>query len=109
MSAVKKVDFQLAMSLLCYINFHGWQVLPSSESVFSLMPEALHEANNRVAIITTGMNEAGPALKRTKKIYCSYSTEDPARIGRFAAEHRPTKESQHFTVQDSTAHLLKKQ
>ena len=35
-----------------------------------------------------------------------YSTE---KYGRYAAEHGPNEVSQHFTVPESTAHLLKKQ
>ena len=95
------------MSLLRY--FSRTASLPPSESVPSLMPEALREANKRVASIATGTEEAGPPPKRTKKTYSSYSAEDRARIGRYAAEHGPTKASRHFTVPESTAHLLKKQ
>ena len=75
----------------------------------SLTPEALREANKRVASIATGTDEAGPAPKRTKKAYSSYSADDRARIGRYSAEHGPTKASQHFRVPESTARLLKKQ
>ena len=39
----------------------------------------------------------------------SYSTEDHAHIGRYAAKNRPTKELWNFMVPESTAHLLKKQ
>ena len=92
------------MSLLRY--FSRTASLPSSESVPSLTPEALREANKRVASIVTGMDEAGPTPKKT---YSSYSAEDHARIGRYAAEHGPTKALQHFTVPESTARLLKKQ
>ena len=90
------------MSLLRY--FSRTASLPSSESVTSLTPEALREANKRVASIATGTDEAGPAPKKT---YPSYSAEDRAR--RYAAEHGPTKASRHFTVPESTARLLKKQ
>ena len=39
----------------------------------------------------------------------SYSAEDRAHIGRYAAEHGTTKASRHFMVPESTARLLKKQ
>ena len=75
----------------------------------SLTPEALRKANKRVASIVTGTDEAGPAPKCRKKTYSSYSAQDRARIGRYAAEHGPTKATRHFTVPESTARLLKKQ
>ena len=59
--------------------------------------------------IATRIDEAGPAPKRTKKAYPSYSTEDRARIRQYAAEHGPTKAPRHFPVPESTARLLKKQ
>ena len=39
----------------------------------------------------------------------SYSAEDRAHIGRYAAKHGTTKASRHFTVPESIARLLKKQ
>ena len=54
-------------------------------------------------------DEDGPAPKRAKIAYSSYSAEDRACIGRYAAEHGPTKASRHFTVPESMARLLKKQ
>lgn len=66
------------MSLLHYFSRTG--SLPSSESVPSLTPEALCEANKRVASIATETDEAGPAPKRTKKTYSTYSAEDRARM-----------------------------
>ena len=53
--------------------------------------------------------------KRSKTAYTSYSAEDRACIGKYAAEHGPTKASRHFSslfeqpVPKSTARLLKKQ
>ena len=78
-------------------------------TVPSLMPEALRKANKRVASLSREVSEAGPALNHAKKTYSSYFAEDRACIGRYAAEYRPTKALQHFTVPESTAHLLKKQ
>ena len=78
-------------------------------TVPSLMPEALRKANKRVASLSREISEADPALKHAKKTYPSYFAEDCACIGRYAAEHRPTKTLLHFTVPESTAHLLKKQ
>ena len=74
-----------------------------------LTREALHKANKRVASVATGTDNTGPAPKRAKKMYSSYSAEDCAGIGRYAAEHRPAKASRCLTVQESTARLLKKQ
>ena len=87
-------------------------LLPSSGSVPSLMPESLREANKRVASLC---EETSPVPKRSKTAYTSYSAEDRACIGKYAAEHGPTKASRHFSslferpVPESTAHLLKKQ
>ena len=53
-------------------------------------------------------DEAGPGRKHANNTFSSYSTEDHARIERHAAEHKPTKASQHFTIPESTARLLKK-
>ena len=39
----------------------------------------------------------------------SYSAEDHAHIGKYAAKNGPTKETWHFTVPESTTRLLKKQ
>ena len=75
----------------------------------SLPKEALVEANKRVASLTRETDDAGPAPKRAKKNYATYSPEDCSKIGRYAAKHGPTKTSRHFTVPESTARLLKKQ
>ena len=61
------------------------------KSVASLTLEALCESNKRVMSLSTETDEAGPAPKRTKITYSSYSTEDLACIGRYAAEHGLTK------------------
>ena len=45
----------------------------------------------------------------TQKNYAIYSPEDCSKVGQYAAEHGLTKASQHFTVPESTARLLKKQ
>ena len=92
------------MSLLHY--FTPTLDLPSSRSVLSLKPKALHKANKRLASLSRESDDAGPGSKHAKNIY---STDDHAHIGRYAAEHGPTKPSQHFTVHESTASLLKKQ
>ena len=76
---------------------------------FSLIPEALHEANKKAASLSREPHEAGPGPKCAKNTYSSYSAENRARIGRYAAEHGPTKASWHFTVPKSTARLLEKQ
>ena len=53
--------------------------------------------------------------KRSKTAYTSYFTDDRACIGKYAAEHGPTKASRHFSsllerpVLESTSCLLKKQ
>ena len=94
-------------SLLRY--FTPTTSLPSSGSTPSLPKEALVEANKRVASLTRETDDAGPAPKRAKKNYATYSPEDRSKIGRYAAEHGPTKASRHFTVPESTARLLKKQ
>ena len=53
--------------------------------------------------------------ERSKTAYTSYSAEDRAYIGKYAAEHGPTKASRHFSslferpVPESIARLLKKQ
>ena len=65
---------------------------------FSLIPEALHEANKRVVSLSREPHEAGPGPKCAKNTYSSYFAEDRARIGRYAAEHGKTKASQHFMV-----------
>lgn len=44
-----------------------------------------------------------------RKKHSSYSAEDRALIGKYAAEHGPTKASRHFKVPESTARLMKKQ
>ena len=75
----------------------------------SLTPEALREANKRFASLAMGTDEAGPAPKWTKKSYSNYSPEERVHIGKYAAEHEPTKASRHVIVPESTAHLLKKQ
>ena len=82
--------------------------MPSSGSVALLMPEALRKANKRVASLSTEADETGQAPKHAKKTYFNYSAEDRACIGRYAAEHGPTKASWHFTVPESTVRLLKK-
>ena len=78
------------MSLLRY--FTPSSQLPSSGSVPSLMPESLREANKRVASLC---EETNPVPKRSKTAYTSYSADDRACIGKYAAEHSPTKASQH--------------
>ena len=101
---------QSAMSLLRY--FTPSSRLPSSGSVPSLMPESLREANKRVANLC---EETSPVPKRSKTAYISYSAEDRACIGKYAAEHDSTKASWHFSslferpVPESPACLLKKQ
>ena len=64
------------MSLLRY--FSQTSNLPSSGYVPSLRPEALHEANKRVASLSRQPNEPSLGPKRAKN--CSYSAEDCARI-----------------------------
>ena len=91
------------MSLLSY--FTPTSDLPSSGSALSLKPKALHEANKRFASLSRECDDAGPGSKHAKNIY---STDDRAHIGRYAAEHGPTKALRHFTVPESTASLLKK-
>ena len=56
--------------------------LPSSGSTPSLPKEALVEPNKRVASLTRETDDAGPALKRAKKNYATYSPEDRSKIGR---------------------------
>ena len=96
------------MSLLRY--FSPSLQLPSFGSVSSLMPESLREANKRVA---SHCDEISPVPKRSKTAYTSYFAEDRACIGKYAAEHGPTKASWHFSslferpVLESTARLLK--
>lgn len=87
--------------MLCY--FSRTSNCPSSVSVPSLMPEALHEADKRVASLAKETDEAGPAPNHAKKTYSIYSTKDLACIGRYDAEYRPIKASWHFTVPESTA------
>ena len=77
------------MSLLRY--FSRKSNSPSSSSVPLLTPEVLHEAKKRVASVTTGTDETGPAPKQPKKTYSSYFAEDRARIGQYAADHRTAK------------------
>ena len=48
-------------------------------------------------------------LNERGKNHSSYSAEDRALIGKYAAEHGPTKASRHFKVPESTARLMKKQ
>ena len=67
--------------------------LPSSGSIPSLIPEALHKANKSIASLSIEPDEASLGSKSAKNTYSSYSAEDPARMGRYAAEHRPTKAS----------------
>ena len=55
------------MSLLCY--FSRTPSLPFSGSVPSLTPEALHEANKRVSILSREPDEAGPGPKWAKHTY----------------------------------------
>ena len=68
-----------------------------SASVPSLMPKALHEENKRAAGLATEAKEAGLAPKRPKTSHYSYSAEDHARIGKYAAEHGPAKAARHFS------------
>ena len=99
------------MLLLRY--FSPTTSLPAS--VPSLMLEALRDANKRVAGLATEAKEAGLAPKRPKTSHYNYSGEDRARIGKYAAEHSPTKAASHFwsllkrPVPESTARFLKKQ
>ena len=81
----------------------------STGSTPSLLKEALVEANKRVASLTRETDDTGPAPKRVKKNYATYSPEHCSKIGRLAAEHSLTKASRHFTVPESTARLLKQQ
>ena len=83
------------MSLLRY--FTPKTSLPTSGSTPSLLKEALAEANKRVSSLTREANDAGPVPKCAKKNYSTYSAEDRSKIGRYAAEHGPTKASQQFT------------
>ena len=98
---------QSVMSLLRY--FTPSSRLPPSGSVPSLMPESLREANKKVASLC---EETSPVPKRSKMAYTSYSAEDHACIGKYVAEHGPTKASRHFSslfqrpVPESTARLL---
>ena len=94
-------------SLLRYLT--PMTSLSSSGSTPSLPKEALVEVNKRVASLTRETDDAGQAPKHTKKNYATYSPEDCSKIGQYAAEHRLTKASRHFTVPESTSRLLKKQ
>ena len=91
-----------SMSLLRY--FSPTTSLPSSESTPSLPNEALVEANKRV----TRLRETD-AQTCEEELYTTHTNEDRSKIGRYAAEHGPTKASRRFTVPESTARLLKKQ
>ena len=99
------------MSLLRY--FTPSSQLTSSGSGPLLMPESLCEANKRV---TSLCEETSPVPKISKRAYTSYSAENRACIGKYAAaEHGPNKALLNFSslferlVPASTACLLKKQ
>ena len=100
---------QSVMSLLRY--FTPSSRLPSSGSVPSLMPESFFEAKKRVASLC---EETGPVLEIKDGLHQLFYGGH-ACIGKYAAEHGPTKASQHFSslferpVPESTARLLKKQ
>ena len=98
------------MALLCY--FASSSSLPLSGSVPSFTPETVCKVNKRGA----SHCEMGGLVPKWLKTNCSsYSTDECGHIGKYAAEHSPTKASRPFSsllkrpVPESTACLLKKQ